>query len=52
MFNGPKEGGVQSHSGSFNEMFYESREGKIGGFSCLESLNTSKEDSRGFSFLN
>ena len=35
MFNEPGEGGVRSHSGSFNEMFYESIEGKLGGFSYL-----------------
>jgi len=38
MFNELGEGGVRSHSGSFNEMFYESREGKLDGLSCLESL--------------
>ena len=38
MFNELGEGGIWSHGGSFNEMFYESREGKLDGFSCLESL--------------
>ena len=41
MFNEPGEGGVRSNSGSFNVMFYKSKEGIIGGFSCLESLKTS-----------
>ena len=41
MLNEPGEGWVQSHSGSFNEMFYESIEGKLGGFSYLESPKTS-----------
>ena len=40
MFNKPR-GGVWSYSGSFNEMFYESKEGKLGGFPYLESLKTS-----------
>ena len=50
MFNELGEGWVQSHSGSFNEMCYESREGKLDGFSCLESSKNPKEDSKGFSF--
>ena len=41
MFNEPGEGGVRSHGASFNEMFYDSREGKLDVFSYLESMKTS-----------
>ena len=41
MCNEPGEGGVRSHSGSFDEMFYESKEGKLGGFLDLESMKMS-----------
>ena len=50
MFNEPGEGGVRSRSGSFNEMFYESREGKRGRFSYLESLKMSERRLQGVLF--